>query len=80
MWKKEEVIALSEDEITITSGDKSAIHSTKDKVLIQKDKAAIEITSDINASGGKFIVEAKGDTSISATNVNIKGKSGVSIN
>lgn len=77
---KEEVIALSEDEITITSGDKSAIHSTKDKVLIQKDKAAIEITSDINASGGKFIVEAKGDTSISATNVNIKGKSGVSIN
>ncbi len=77
---KEEVVALSEDEINIAAGDKAAIHCSKDRVLIQKDKAGIEITSDINATGGKFIVEAKGDASVSATNVNIKGKSGVSIN
>lgn len=77
---KDNQVEVSGEEISITSGDKVSIVAAKDKVLMQKDKAVIEITSDINASGGKFIVEAKGDASIIGTSVNIKGKSGVSIN
>lgn len=77
---KDNQVEVSGEEILITSGDKVAVSATKDRVLIQKDEAAIEITSDINASGGKIIVEAKGDASITGTNVNIKGKSGVNVN
>lgn len=77
---KDNQVEISEEEILITSFEKSIISASKDKVVIQKDKAAIEITADVNTSSGKFIVEAKGDASISGTNVNIKGKSGVSIN
>lgn len=77
---KDNQVEVSAEEILIASGDKVAISATKDKILIQKYKAAIEITSDIKASSGKFIVEAKGDASITGTNVNIKGKSGVSVN
>lgn len=77
---KDNQAEISEKEIRITSGDKSVLSASKDKVVIQRDKAAIEITADIKASGSKFIVEARGDASVSGTNVNIKGKSGVSIN
>ena len=77
---KDNQIDISEDEILISSGDKVTISAMKDKVLVQKDKAAVEISSDINATGGKVIVEAKSDVSITGTNVNIKGKSGVSVN
>ncbi len=77
---KDNQVKISDEEISITVGDKVVISAANDKILIQRDKAAIEITSDINSSGGNYVVEAEGDASITGTNVNIKGKSGVSVN
>lgn len=80
LQNKDNTVELSDEEIIIRAGDKASILTTKDRVLVQKDKSAIEITSDINMSSGKMIVETKGEVSIKGTDVNIKGKSGVNIN
>lgn len=73
-------LELSEEGISAEIGDKAVIAVLKDKVSVQINKTSVEISSDINATSGKYFVEAKNDASITATNVNIKGKSGVSIN
>lgn len=78
--RKENIVEVLGEEILIASGDSTAVSASSDKLLIQTDKAAIEITSDINASGGGFIIEAGGEASISGSSVNIKGNSGVCIN
>ncbi len=77
---KDSQFELLGEEIHITVGDKIAISATKEEIVIRKDKAVVDITSDINVTTGKILVEAKGDASITGTNVNIKGKSGVSVN
>lgn len=80
LHNKKNVVDVSGEEITISSGEKISVSLSNDKVLIRNDKAAIEITADVNVSSNKMVVEAKGDASITGTNVNIKGKNGVSVN
>ncbi len=77
---KENNVNVSDKQITINMGDKNQVVIESGKVCIQIDKSAVEIASDIKASSGKIIVEANNDASMSATTVNIKGKSGVNIN
>lgn len=77
---RENKISLTKENIVANVGDKVKIIIESGKACIQTDKAAVEISGDLKAAAGKFIVEAKSDTSITASNINIKGKSGVSIN
>ena len=73
-------ISLSDKQISINLGDKTQMLIESGKASIQIDKTTIEITGDISGASGKIMIEAKNEASISATSVNIKGKSGVSIN
>ena len=80
LFNKDNKIEITEDSISIMVGEKSSVVSEKDRVCISVDKSSVEIASDISMKTNKVISEAKSDASITATNVNIKGKSGVSIN
>ena len=73
-------ISLSDKQVSINLGDKTQMLIESGKASIQIDKTTIEITGDISGASGKIMIEAKNEASISATSVNIKGKSGVSIN
>ena len=73
-------ISLSDKRVSINLGDKTQMLIESGKASVQIDKTTIEITGDISGSSGKIMIEAKNEASISATSVNIKGKSGVSIN
>lgn len=77
---KENNISLSDKQVSIKLGDKTQMLIESGRASVQIDKTTIEITGDISGSSGKFVIEAKNEASISATSVNIKGKSGVSIN
>ena len=77
---KENQAQISEEEIFIKSGDKAVVSVTKDKIVIQRDRAEIKLTSDIQASGQKFTVQANGNASIKGSKVKINGTSGVSLN
>lgn len=73
-------ISFSADNMVVEIGDKTQMILEPSKIAIQSEKTAVELSSDLKSSTGKFIVEGENEISISATNVNIKGKSGVSIN
>ena len=77
---KENKISLSDKNVSIKLGDKTQMLIESGKASIQIDKTTLEITGDISGTSGKIIMEAKNEASISAASVNIKGKSGVSIN
>ena len=77
---KENKVEISEESISIYSGEKTICVIQKDCVDIQVEDSTITINSDISLKTGKVVSEAKKDTSISALNVNILGKKGVSIN
>ena len=77
---KDNTVSLSDKQVSFKIGEKTQMIMESGKAIIQIDKTAIEITGDISGTTGKVTIEAKNDASISATNVNIKGKSGVSIN
>lgn len=77
---KDNKISLSDEKITASMADKVQIVMEAGKTYVQINKTTIEISDDVKVSTGKHLVEASCDTSITATNVNIKGKSGVNIN
>lgn len=77
---KDNTVSLSDKQASIKIGDKTQILIESGKASVQIDRTIIEITGDISGSAGKITVEAKNEASLSATSVNIKGKSGVSIN
>lgn len=66
--------------LTVNMGEKNQVVIDSQKACIQIDKSAMEIAEDLKVSVGKAILEAKSEASISARDVNIKGKSGVNIN
>ena len=80
LTNKDNTVSLSDKKVSFKIGEKTQMIMESGKAIIQIDKTAIEITGDISGTTGKVTIEAKNDASISATNVNIKGKSGVSIN
>ena len=80
LFNKENKVEMTEERVAILVGDKTSVISEKDKVSLLADKSGVEIASDISMKAGKVVTEAKSEASITATNVNIKGKSGVSIN
>lgn len=77
---KDNSVSLSDKQVSVKIGDKSQMIVESGKANIQIDKTNVEITGDISGTAGKILIEAKNEASISATNINIKGKSGVSIN
>lgn len=80
LFNADNKIEVTEKGISIVVGEKSLISCEKNKICVSVDKSATEIASDINMTAGNVVVEAKSEASITATSVNIKGKSGVSIN
>ena len=70
---KDNQTQMSGEEIFIKSGDEGVVSVSQEKVLMQRDKTAIQLTADIT-------VKAQSDASISGGKVKIKGTSGVSLN
>jgi hypothetical protein len=80
MVNKENKLILSDGKVTINMGKEAKLEMDSEKACIQIGKSAIEISKDMKVSANKYLVESKSEASISASNVNIKGKSGVNIN
>ena len=77
---KENTLSLSDEKVTVIIGEKVQLIMDAEKVFVCRDKVAVEISEDLKVSTNKYLIESKNETSISAGNVNIKGKNGVNIN
>ena len=73
-------LELSEENLSVKFGDKVNIKLDENGITLNTDKSSVEITSTAKLKTKSFEVDGGDNADITASKVNIKGNSGVSIN
>lgn len=77
---KENKVILTGENASVEVGEKTQIALEAGKIYMKIDETEIELSGDIKIKTDSIGLESRNEVSATGTNINLKGKSGVSIN